>query len=368
MKIALFDSDGTLGGAQRSLLDLACGLLARHCDVIAILGAPGPLCHAYERLNIPVFELPLGGQPTVRTVMRLARFCRQMNVRHLYASSSNAAYIGSLAMRLIHGSVYWRILRSVQFQENRWYTRIAARCSQRIIVARQDQATALRTLVGKRPNIQIIPPAINLDRYPQHHPPVRKPGERPVIGMLGAWEPLSGYDVLIKAFRILHDSGQPARLRLASVKHSSRDEGRYLAMLQGAVKASGLTDRIIVEGEIHDLPGYFARCDVIVAPLLRETSGRLALEAAAIGRPIVASRVSGMLETIEDGHTGLLIPSNDPRALADALALLLASPALRAEMGRQARIRVEERFIMKPLLDAIEQWLHDGKITIPSPS
>ncbi len=83
---------------------------------------------------------------------------------------------------------------------------------------------------------------------------------------------------------------------------------------------------------------FLAGCDIVVIPTLRETTGRLALEAAAIGRPVIASRVDGLTGIIEDGHTGLLVPPNQPQALADALALLLASPALCMQMGRQARI------------------------------
>ena len=104
----------------------------------------------------------------------------------------------------------------------------------------------------------------------------------------------------------------------------------------------------------HVVPAFYAGCDVVVIPALQDASVRKALEAAALGKPVVATRSAGMSEVIEDGHTGLLVPAHHPRALADALSLLLASPALRKEMGRQALVRVEERFSLTLMLDAFE--------------
>jgi glycosyltransferase involved in cell wall biosynthesis len=109
-----------------------------------------------------------------------------------------------------------------------------------------------------------------------------------------------------------------------------------------------------VRETVDDLPAFLASCDIIVIPSLRETTGRLALEAAAIGRPVIAGRVDNLTGILEDGHTGLLVPPNHPQALADALALLLASPALRLQMGRQARVRCEEHFRLDAILTAIE--------------
>jgi glycosyltransferase involved in cell wall biosynthesis len=130
-----------------------------------------------------------------------------------------------------------------------------------------------------------------------------------------------------------------------------------------AVKAAGLNERVNVRETVDDLPAFLASCDIIAVPTLRDTTGRLALEAAAVGRPVIASRLDALTAIIEDGHTGLLTPPNHPQALADALALLLASPALRIQMGRQARVRCEEHLTLAPTVTALETLLHHAQKT-----
>src|SRR5207245_5777728 len=92
------------------------------------------------------------------------------------------------------------------------------------------------------------------------------------------------------------------------------------------------------------LDDLLARWDVFALPSREEAFGIAALEAMAAGRPVVATRVGGLPELIEDGLTGLLVPPDDPAALAAALARLAADPALRARMGQAARERAAACF------------------------
>lgn len=94
----------------------------------------------------------------------------------------------------------------------------------------------------------------------------------------------------------------------------------------------------------HDELGpYYERAAVVAVPSLREGYGMVAAEAAAHGRPVVASAVGGLLDLVEDGVTGLLVPPGDVPALRAALERLLADPELRARMGAAARERARER-------------------------
>jgi glycosyltransferase involved in cell wall biosynthesis len=81
-----------------------------------------------------------------------------------------------------------------------------------------------------------------------------------------------------------------------------------------------------------------------VLPTRADLSPNTILEAMATGRPVVASRLCGIPDMVEDGVTGFLIPPDDPAALADRIARLLRDPALRQRMGNAARLRVQQRF------------------------
>ena len=91
--------------------------------------------------------------------------------------------------------------------------------------------------------------------------------------------------------------------------------------------------------EHEDLADYYALADICVVPSRTETFGLVALEAQALGTPVVASAVGGLTEIIADGQTGFLVPERQSQAFADAIARLLDDPELRARMGAAARDR-----------------------------
>jgi glycosyltransferase involved in cell wall biosynthesis len=88
---------------------------------------------------------------------------------------------------------------------------------------------------------------------------------------------------------------------------------------------------------------YYERAAVVVCPSRREGYGVVAREAMAYGRPVVASAVGGLLDAVEDGVTGLLVPPGDTHALRAAIERLLADPDLRSRLGEAARARAQER-------------------------
>ena len=89
------------------------------------------------------------------------------------------------------------------------------------------------------------------------------------------------------------------------------------------------------------------RCDLIVSPSRRESFGLVLLEAGALGKPVIATRVGGVPEVVMDNETGVLVRPEDPAALAAAIIKLLENRDLAHRMGMNARRRVEERFTIQ---------------------
>ena len=94
--------------------------------------------------------------------------------------------------------------------------------------------------------------------------------------------------------------------------------------------------------------------DVVVLPSLTEGLSNIVLEAMATSLPVVGTCIGGLREQIDDGITGLLVAPRDADALVRALTTVLRDPDLRAKMGRAARIRVEQRYSVAPMVDAYE--------------
>lgn len=150
-----------------------------------------------------------------------------------------------------------------------------------------------------------------------------------------------GVGELIEASAALRRQGVVHRLLLAGAPDPGNPASLRASQLR-AWHAGGAAEWL---GEREDIPELLARCAVVALPTrYGEGLPRILLEAAAVGRPAVATRAPGCIDAIEDGVTGLLVPPGDAPALARALAELLQDPERRAAMGRRARIRAEERF------------------------
>ena len=115
--------------------------------------------------------------------------------------------------------------------------------------------------------------------------------------------------------------------------------------LQALTRKLGLEDRVIYLGFRQDIADLMAASDIIVhASTLPEPLGLTPMEAQASGKPVVAVGAGGVLETVVDGETGLLVPARDSGAMADALLDLLRHPDHRRRMGVAGRTRAETLF------------------------
>jgi glycosyltransferase involved in cell wall biosynthesis len=122
------------------------------------------------------------------------------------------------------------------------------------------------------------------------------------------------------------------------------------------VSRYGLDGRVIYTGDAADIKAAFAALDVTVLPTtLPEPFGGVVIESMAMGKPVIATRLGGSLEQIEDGVTGLLVTPDDPAALAQALARLLSDAPLRRAMGMRARERFLQHFEFEPFYAQITQ-------------
>ena len=173
--------------------------------------------------------------------------------------------------------------------------------------------------------------------------PLARLGGRDFILSVAKLEHRKGLDVLIRAFAELRPShGSLALVILGNA-------GDAAERLRTLTKELGLgNDVFFFEAVPHEQVGaFFKTAKVVCLPSRSETFGLVLLEAGAFRRPVVATRVGGIPEVIEDGHTGLLVESDDPAGLAAALTRVLADAALARVMGERLFQRVETEFTWK---------------------
>ena len=172
---------------------------------------------------------------------------------------------------------------------------------------------------------------------------LRQRSGRPLIFSVGRHVYYKGLDVLIRAMQSLD-----AVLWIGG-------QGPLTSPLKQLASDLDLGERVKFVGFVPDplLVAYFEACDVFCMPSVEraEQFGLVQLEAMYCGKPVVTTRLGTGVEFVTlDGETGLLVPPNDPHALADALRTLLGNPALRARMGTAGQRRVEEVFSVKQMV------------------
>lgn len=167
-----------------------------------------------------------------------------------------------------------------------------------------------------------------------------------VVGMVARIVPHKGHlEFLDAAVRI---AAEFPRTRFLIV---GRPEGGYERVVEAGIRERGLGPRARLfqyDGNIFDIMGLL---DLYVLPSYSESLPNAVVEAMWMETPVIATRITGLPEAVKDGETGFLIPTGDPEALCGRMRLLLADPALRRRMGKEARAFAEERFSPSALCD-----------------
>ncbi|HEY1614847.1 MAG TPA: glycosyltransferase [Rhizomicrobium sp.] len=204
-----------------------------------------------------------------------------------------------------------------------------------LVAARHRETTLVEDGVAPR-DIVVIPNAVRLPPRPKTDFAL-KDGMPAHIAALGRLHPKKGYGVLIEALRLLAERGTSFRCTIAG-------EGPEREKLLAQIRDGGLSDRVSLPGWTDDVANYLAAADLFVLPSFQEDFPLAVLDAMAAGLPIVASAIDGPKDFLVDGETGMLVPPNDPTALADQLARVLASQPLRARTGTAARRAAEQSY------------------------
>ena len=175
------------------------------------------------------------------------------------------------------------------------------------------------------------------------------PPDALVIGTVANLLPIKGLETMIEAMSAV-------RVKVPSAHYVVVGGGSeaYLRELLDLCKARGVSDVVHFVGFQQPTWGYLASMDLYVQPSRDEALGIAAIEAMAMGKPVVASRVGGLPEVVLEGTTGMLFAPGDASALSEAVVALFRDPATRLAMGRAGRERAREVFSLQNTVDRLE--------------
>jgi type III pantothenate kinase len=232
------------------------------------------------------------------------------------------------------------------------------RRADRLVCTCTDEVFELVRLGADRSRLVVIPCGVDLDRFRPDGPREPRRAGRSRLLCVGRLVERKGIGNVITALRALPAAefvivGGSERDRLAS----DPDARRLLELAH----REGVADRVELRGRVSrdDLPALLRSADVLVTVPWYEPFGITALEAMACGRPVVASAVGGLIDSVVNEVTGIHVPPRDPERLADALRTLLADPRRRVQMGkagvRRARQLYDWNRIAASTLDVYRQ-------------
>ncbi len=325
-------------GAEGVVLGLARGLPAHgfRVEVATVMGM-GPLLPRFMEAGIPVtcWNRPSGGLG-IRALgrgawqIRTGRF--SLVHTHLFAGDTwgrGAAFLGGATATV---STAHNDDRDEQGWHHRAATLLLARSTRRIVAV---SAAVGRFLEGRgvpSDRIFIIPNGVEPSPYLAVDFIPRRPDEGPRLLTLGRLVPQKGVDLALQAFAHLIRSFPSARLTVAG-------EGPLLPQLRALASALGVQEAVEFPGRVVDVPSLLARTDLLLHPSRWEGFGLALVEAALAGVPAVAAAVGGIPEVVDAPRTALLVPVEDPLALAQAARSLLSREGARLTMGEAARER-----------------------------
>jgi glycosyltransferase involved in cell wall biosynthesis len=298
-------------------------------------------------IQLPSLQRSVGLRQDLRAFLEAWRLFRRERPTIVHTHTSKGGVVGRIAAWLAgvpivvhtpHGHVFYGYFGRWTSCVIVWIERWLARSADRLIMLTEGERDDHRAAgVGRASQYRIVPSGIAVERFgrpavegAEARRQLGLPPRGPIVLFVGRLVPVKGVRTLVEAAPPILASHRETSIVLVGTGPLRED-------LAARAVELGVRDRVIFLGYRTDVATCLAAADVFVLPSLNEGMGRALVEAMTMGKPVVASRVSGIPTLVRDGDNGLLVPPGDARALAQAIGSLLDDPGLRERLGKAAR-------------------------------
>lgn len=322
--------------------------------------------HGMEVKTFPSLVQPLHPLKDFQAILDLTGHLMTKRYQVVHTHNSKAGFIGRLAAKLarvpvivhtVHGFAFhgqeppWRrsLFRSLERLASHW-------CDQMIFISQPLIDWAVSEGIGCTGKMATIYSGIEMERF---HPVSVQEKHRlrakwglhegdAVIGMVSKlWEG-KGHAFLLRAFKEIKEEKPQAKLVIVG-------EGYLMESLKTLASRMELSEAVIFTGFLEDVPQIIATFDLAVLPSYFEGMGRVLLEAMAMEKPVVGTRVGGIPDLIEEGLNGYLVSPGNEKELAGAVLKILNDQDLALKMGQAGRKKMTERFSAESMVRSIEE-------------
>lgn len=340
-----------IGGTEIQLLELLKKLnREKYNPTVCSIKEKGVLADDIERIGIKIESLSIRNRFNFLALPRLVRILRREGIDILHTFLFWANILGRLAGRITRVPIIVSGEEGINLRKKKiaiLIDRLTSRWVDKIVVVSK---AIKNTLVAREKisseKIEVIYNGIDLRNFKADY---KKGGKSvPKVGIVGRLHPDKGHRYFLKA--AAQTIKKKPKVEFLIVGH-----GPLREELEDLSNELGLSDKVVFAGGRRDIPQIMFSLDILVLSSLEEGLGNVLLEAMASGKPVVATKVGGVPEIVLDGETGILVPSKNPDALAQAILKLLMNPALAKEMGRAGRRRVKKYFTIDRMVKGTEK-------------
>lgn len=357
------------GGVERGTLDLGRFMAKKGHRSIVISGG-GRLVDQLQEEGSEHIKMEVGKKSpaTFKYVLPLRRLMLEEEVDVLHLRSRVPAWAGYLAWKSLPKNNRPLLVTTFHgfYSVNR-YSAIMTK-GQAVIAVSEVIKKHILESYGVSENVTLIhrgvdeesfrPDAVEPERLQHLLDDWKIPKEGPVIMLPGRFTRLKGQHLFIESLAQLK-----TRNFLAVLVGDADENPGYSAELKELIRKNRLEDNIRFAGHCSDMAAAYLVADIVVSATTGtpESFGRVAVEAMAMGKPVLATAHGGSLEIIEDGKTGWLVPPSDAEKMAATVELALSQAAKWPELGKNGRQRVKENFTVTKMctrtLDLYNQLL-----------
>lgn len=334
------------GGMERLLVEFA-----RHADrsrfelEFVCLGGRGPIGAVIESMGWPVRAL--GMRPGVRpsALLALSREFVESRCDVVHTHNTKPLLYSAPAAKIagVEGLIHTRHGQRIGTTARQdWAFGLASRAADRVVCVSRATFRASVDEGLSRDTLCTIENGIDVERFAFAGP--RLGGVAMYVGRLS---PEKGVDVLLHATKQVLEHEPEFRLRIAG-------SGPSMAGLRDLAGSLGVASRVEFLGDVSEVGALLREASMLVLPSRSEGLSIAILEGMSVGLPVVATRVGGTPEAVEDGATGVLVEPDDAEGLAAQLLSVWRDPALAARLGRAGRARVESRFDVRAMVARYE--------------
>ncbi len=353
-----------MGGVETGTLDLACELV-RLGHSAFVVSAGGPLVQSLEKVGVRHIELPVHRKSlwSIWSSSRaLKRIIQNEKIEIVHARSRAPAWVAWLAVR---GTSARFVTTAHGYYRPHWGSRVMGWGERVIAVSEAIREHLLHNFGVSNERIRLIPRGVDLKKFPFYSKSINF--KTPHIGILGRITPLKGHEFFLMAMKEVIKTFPDAKGFVIGDAPASKQN-----YYQGLLK---LRENLGLSSYVDFLPGtqnvYEAMKDLdllVLATTTPEAFGRVLVEAQAVGVPVIATRVGGVVDIIEHRKNGWLVPPQDAQTLAEQMIQVLKNPESLSSVIQEARHSVEEKFnlnlMVKRTLEVYEELLKIPRILV----